>query len=290
MRYFDTTIKLLIQSSANELLRQLGVAPVTRWLSVELPKIQNRRADLVGLTASGEIIHIEIQSDNDADMPLRMAEYALAILQKYHQYPHQLVLFVGNQALTMAAGFETHGMSFHYDLLDIRRIDGGQLLESTELSDNLLAMLTKLEDSTEGIREVLRKIDKLRTKSQRNDALAQLFATAELRDLQHTVSEEVKRMPVTIRTSINDKTFGPWIRKGIEQGEKRGEKKGEKRGEKKAIRRAARIALTRRFGTLPGEVSKRIDKLTEREADQILEGVVDGKSLEQLFPGFACKG
>ena len=44
MRDFDTTIKLLILDSA-ELLRQLGVEHVATWLNVELPKVQNRRAE-----------------------------------------------------------------------------------------------------------------------------------------------------------------------------------------------------------------------------------------------------
>jgi hypothetical protein len=71
MRDFDTTIKLLILDSA-ELLRQLGVEHVTTWLNVELPRVQNRRADLVGKFASGTIVHIEIQSENDPEMAVRI--------------------------------------------------------------------------------------------------------------------------------------------------------------------------------------------------------------------------
>jgi hypothetical protein len=65
MHEYDSTLKLLLQGSAT--------------LNVELPKVQNRRVDLLGETADGGLIHIEIQSTNDDQMALRMAEYCLAI-------------------------------------------------------------------------------------------------------------------------------------------------------------------------------------------------------------------
>ena len=85
LRSFDVTIKSLIQDSAPELFRQLGVEHVAEWLNVELPKVQNRRADMVGRTACGPIVQIEIQSENDPEMPVRMAEYALFILGRHKQ-------------------------------------------------------------------------------------------------------------------------------------------------------------------------------------------------------------
>src|SRR5215472_4947670 len=42
-------------------------------------KVQNTRADLLGGTASGDLVHVELQSGNDALMPLRTAEYCLGI-------------------------------------------------------------------------------------------------------------------------------------------------------------------------------------------------------------------
>ena len=87
MRHFDATIKLLIQDSANEMLRQLGVGPVTEWLNVELPRVQNRRADLVGRTASGLMIHIELQSENDPEMPLRMADTHSSFCGDINSFP-----------------------------------------------------------------------------------------------------------------------------------------------------------------------------------------------------------
>src|SRR5689334_7658674 len=149
MREFDVTIKVLILDSASEMLRQLGVGPVAQWLNVELPKVRNRRADLGGRTVSGQIIPIEVQSENDMAMPLRMAEDALFILERYGQYPHQLVLYVGNAKLTMKPGLETRGMSFRYDQVDIRQLDARRLSESVQVSDNVLAVLARLDRGAE---------------------------------------------------------------------------------------------------------------------------------------------
>ena len=54
---------------------ELTGGPVEKWLNVELPKLQNPRADLLGETADGELVHVELQSGNDSTMALRMAEY-----------------------------------------------------------------------------------------------------------------------------------------------------------------------------------------------------------------------
>jgi predicted transposase YdaD len=279
----DTTIKLLMLTSAGEMFRLLGLAPVTEWLNVELPKLQNRRADLVGRTASREIIHIELQRRNDPRMPLRMAEYALAILRIHKQYPRQLLLFVGNRKLTMRPRLETRGMSFRYEQVDIREMDGERLIESKKLSDNVLGLLARLDNTAEGIRKVLLKIARLNP-GERQDALALLFSAAELRDLQHNVKEEMKKVPFNVKTSINDKTFGPWIRKGMEEGLEKGLEKGREKGRDEGLALATRFVLNKRFGHLPPGISRRLSGLSETQAQQILAGVLEGKTLAQLFP------
>jgi hypothetical protein len=47
---------------------------IEKWLDVELPKVQNIRVDLLGETGEASLVHLELQSRNDAAMPLRMAE------------------------------------------------------------------------------------------------------------------------------------------------------------------------------------------------------------------------
>jgi len=77
LQEYDIALNLLLQGSARLTMRELTGTPIVKWLDVELPKVQNRRMDLLGETADGSLFHMELQSTNEAAIPLRMAEYSL---------------------------------------------------------------------------------------------------------------------------------------------------------------------------------------------------------------------
>jgi len=56
---------MLLRGSAETALRALTGVSVERWLDIELPKIQNPRVDLLGESADGALVHLELQSSND---------------------------------------------------------------------------------------------------------------------------------------------------------------------------------------------------------------------------------
>jgi predicted transposase YdaD len=98
---YDITLKLLLRGSAAMAFQALTGGQVEKWLDIELPKKQNSRMDLLGELADGTLLHLELQSGNDAEMPLRMAEYALGVYRRFIQFPRQIVLYVGEPALRM---------------------------------------------------------------------------------------------------------------------------------------------------------------------------------------------
>src|SRR5579885_3660507 len=102
--HYDVALKLLLQTSASRTISELTGTEITKWLDVEMPKVQNRRLDLLGETADGELIHLELQSRNDSEMPLRMAEYCLGVYRQYGRFPRQVLLYVGEPAMQMEAG------------------------------------------------------------------------------------------------------------------------------------------------------------------------------------------
>lgn len=53
-------------------------------------------------------------------------------------------------------------LSFRYRLVDIREIDGEQLLESDNIGDNVIAVLTRLRDHRSAIRGIVKRIAGLR--------------------------------------------------------------------------------------------------------------------------------
>jgi hypothetical protein len=166
MHEYDIALKLILQASTDSTMRQLAGVSVVRWLNVEIPQVLSSRADLLGATSDGDLIHIELQSTNDPDMALRMAEYSLRIYRQFRKFPKQIVLYVGEPKLRMSG--ELSGPSskapefaFGYTLVDIRELDGAVLLASNRVEDNLLAILTRLRDRAAAIRQILIRISSL---------------------------------------------------------------------------------------------------------------------------------
>jgi hypothetical protein len=95
MQHYDATLKLLLRGSASRMVRELAGSAVEKWLDIELPKVQNPRLDLLGEAQDGSLVHLELQSTNDTDMPLRMAEYCLGVYTQFRKFPRQVVLYVG---------------------------------------------------------------------------------------------------------------------------------------------------------------------------------------------------
>jgi hypothetical protein len=107
MQEYDIALKLLLQGSAKLTLRELTGTAIEKWLNVELPRVQNPRVDLLGVTADGSLVHFELQSLNEAAIPLRLAEYSLGAYRLFGKFPRQIVLYVGEAPMRMAT--ELHG-------------------------------------------------------------------------------------------------------------------------------------------------------------------------------------
>src|ERR1022692_2000102 len=62
---------------------------------------------------------LELQSGNDAAMPLRMAEYCLGIFRLFGRFPRQVVLYVGEPQLRMENELRGVDVLFWYGLIDM---------------------------------------------------------------------------------------------------------------------------------------------------------------------------
>jgi hypothetical protein len=158
MQEYDVALKLLLRGAATVTIRELTGAPVAKWLDVELPKVQNLRLDLLGETVGGGLVHVELQSSNDAAMPLRMAEYCLGVFRLFGRFPRQAVLYVGEPQLQMENKLRGADVLFQYRLIDIRTIEGDRLLESAEAGDNVIAILARLRDHEDAVRRIVERI------------------------------------------------------------------------------------------------------------------------------------
>jgi hypothetical protein len=115
MQEYDVALKLLLRGSAKLTMRELTGTAVENWIDVELPKVvQNTRVDLLGETADKGLVHLELQSGHDPDMPLRMAEYCLGVFRLFERFPRQVLLYVGEAPLRMASELRSDDVWFHH--------------------------------------------------------------------------------------------------------------------------------------------------------------------------------
>jgi predicted transposase YdaD len=132
MHEYDTVLKSLLQDPRNSVLEQIAGAPMGRLLNVELPQVQQTRVDLLFETSEERrrLVAIELQSTNDPLLPLRMAEYSLRVYRIHKRFPEQYALYVGNQEMNMASALVGPDHVCRYKIVDIRRFDEEQLLNS----------------------------------------------------------------------------------------------------------------------------------------------------------------
>ena len=292
MQDYDATLKLLLQSPASSCLAQLfgetrwagapssatGVG-IERWLNPELPQVRAPRADLLGETTAGELLHLEIQSGNDSSMAIRMAEYALATYAKYKRFPIQLVLYVGEPAMSMKESVrlpETGPLVLEYQcrFVDIRDLDGEALLASPYLGDHILAVLTRLSQQRANVKRILGRIAQ-EPPPTRDTAFTHLIILSGLRGIEEIIREEASRMPIL--ANIEDhKIIGPALREGRRQGLTEGRREG--------AEEVLRALLSKKFGLLNERAERRLADLSISELDDLAVRLLDAASLESLFP------
>ena len=123
MHKYDVTLKNALRRLTGSVLRDVSGVKVTRWHNNELPSVHTRRADMLGEAADGQLLDIELQSTNQADMALRMLEYATAIHRQFGRLPRQLVLYVGAARLRMGAQIRGEHLNYRCRIVDLRSLD-----------------------------------------------------------------------------------------------------------------------------------------------------------------------
>jgi predicted transposase YdaD len=281
MQEYDVALKLLLQGSARLTIRELAGGAVEKWLDIELPKVQNLRMDLLGETAGGGLVHVELQSGNDIAMPLRMAEYCLGVFRLFGQFPRQVLLYVGEPPLRMASELRGPDLWFRYRVIDIRELDGDRLIESGEVGDNVIAILARLRDHGEAVRKIVGKIASLPA-AEREAALGRLLILAGLRRLEETVKREIQRMPVYIDI-LENKVLGPPYKKGLEEGRQEGLREGLEEGRREGELTVLRRQIEKRFGAIPSWVGERLAGRSTVELEDLSVRVLDAQNIEDLL-------
>ena len=265
---YDVVLKLLFRSKTSRTVREIAGCPVMRWLDKELPAIRNTRADLVGETIGGEIVHLEFMSVNQRFFELRMAGYYAEIYQASGRHPHQALVYVGREKLRMSGHFKSPTLNFRFRVVE-HELNGERFLDSDEAGDQILALLMRLKNPTGAIRRVLATIATLDARA-RGDMLGELRVICGLRGIETKVEEEIRTVPV-LNSLLDHKVLGREFKKGLEQGRKE--------GEAKMLRRR----LEFRFRKLPKWVADKLATATPAQIEEWQERLFEKKSLAAIF-------
>jgi hypothetical protein len=211
------------------------------------------------------LVHLELQSGNDATMPLRMAEYCLGVFRLFERFPRQVLLYVGEAPLRMASELRGENVWFRYRAVDIRELDGERLLESEEIGDNVIAILARLRDHKDAVRRIVERIAGLMP-AERATALGQLLILAGLRHLEETIEWEARKMPI-FGDILDNKVLGREYKRGLQDGELT----------------ILRRQIEKRFGAIPGWAEERLTGRSAADLEKLSVRVLDAESIEDLL-------
>ena len=97
MGSLDITLRDIISNIPVKFVKILTGKDAVEILDNSFPSVKERKADLILKMKDNSIFHLELQTNNDKDMPLRMAEYLISISRKYNtRNIYQMVLYVGD--------------------------------------------------------------------------------------------------------------------------------------------------------------------------------------------------
>lgn len=193
-------------------------------LDMEFERIESRRADIVAKVDNEFILHLEIQNNNDYEMPYRMLRYFLDINSITKEYEiNQYVIYIGKEKLRMKSYVKTSSLDYNYNIIDMRTIDCNYFLEQDTPDALVLAILCdfKGKNPSKIVGFIIEKLLEY-TKDNLQEFRKYMLMLEELstnRDLKDIVKEQ--EMLSTLRYE-DLPSYEIGMEKGMEQGKLEG--------------------------------------------------------------------
>lgn len=274
-RDYDQALKRMLARGHDDFLAL--VAPGLRWRgerSSELPAAP-RRADLVWevVTPDGQdgLLHVELQTEVEANIGERLAEYAIRLWRRDHVPIRSLVVFLREATVIPASPFVIlwngeESLRYSYDRVQLWEIPYEQVLEGDRYA--LWPLVSLMRGAT--VQTTLAVAERLAVaplpRSERSELTGLLGVLAGVRLPLEEVAAALRRNPM-IGDLIQETGWADlWRREGREQGREEGREQGSLEGQ----RRMVRLVLEARFGALNDEVMAAVNRADEA----VLEAVV----------------
>ena len=215
-------------------------------LSSEQPRVEGKRADLVARVknADGEsyILHVEIQNDNRADLPLRMLRYYSDIaLEHTGESVKQYLLYIGQAPLSMPDHVQETDWCYRYKLLDMRSQNSEDFLNSNNPDALVLAILCDLQgrEPDAVVSHIISELQRLHGTQLNSlrDSLMMLDILAGNRGLQNLVKEYAEMFIDVEKLGLYQLAIEKGMEKGRAQGMEQGLEQGLEQGQEEIVLR-----------------------------------------------------
>jgi predicted transposase/invertase (TIGR01784 family) len=262
---YDRTLRELFQEVPRTLIKLLVGLEIKEVLEPSFPKVEERRVDLLTRLEDDTLFHLEIQSINDTLMPSRMLKYASLIYEHYGEFPKQMVLYIGVKKLKIKNEISTQNLWYNYEVRDISEFDCSKLINSENVTDNIIAILCNIKDIDKFYSKLMQKLSKLETKK-REDYLRKLFYLMRLRpNIAKMMREKEKESNMPF---ILDREIDPLYQEGVEKGIEKGIEKGKAEGIRKRNIEIAKSLLKQDISI---DIIATVTKLSKEEIQKLKE-------------------
>ena len=208
-------------------------------IETEQQRIEDRRADLVARVkdSAGKtfILHIEIQNQNQSNMPDRMLRY-LSDIRITHPGEEvcQYLLYIGQSALSMPDNIQTAQLQYGYNVIDMHDMDYQFFINQNSPDAIVMAVLCDIKDrdSKAVIHEILTKLKVITQddSKQLREYLSMLEILSSNRNMNFDIQQEFEMLQIEIEKLPS---FVMGEEKGIIKGMEKGMEKGIAAGERK---------------------------------------------------------
>ncbi len=171
------------------------------------PKLQTtleREADFLRIVTTEQqekfILHIEFQTNDEADMVYRMAEYNAILLRKYKLPVRQFVIFLGEGKLKMKSNLPESEVIRGFQLTNLKTYDYRSLLISDIPEEIILAILSDYagESPVKVISKIIERLQKVsKDEIKVRKYVRQLTILSRLRKLEVQTKKIINEMPIT---------------------------------------------------------------------------------------------
>jgi len=302
----DITIRDIIPSfSESAFIRMITGKNYKRVLNSVFPSTKERRVDLLLELEDNSILHIEFQTSNDKDMLYRMLEYYSLIKSHFKDRSlYQKLIYLGEDECNMENSFEDIGISYKYEIIDIKYIQCDSLIESNNIADITFAFLCNVKDREKLFKKAVAKLKELPSK-ERSDWFKKILTLLSIRPkLSKEIIDFYEEAPMLeISLTIDDIKEWPIvgklvkeleqeaILKGMLEGELKGKLKGKLEGKiegklegrlEEKLEDIKRVILTR-FGILPEDIENRLSKIEDLEKlNVIFDKSITANSIDEI--------